>query len=148
MKPIVTWVLVADGNQAKVFEHGGPGKGLITVEGLKFEQEPLRAQDINSDRPGRHKGGGIGSRSGMEQSDPVQVREERFVKSVAEQLEVMRQQGRFDRLIIAASPSALGDIRPALSDGVKDAVVAELPKDLTNVPSPQLERHFETLLPV
>ena len=38
--------------------------------------------------------------------------------------------------------------RPALSDGVKDAVVAELPKDLTNVPSPQLERHFETLLPV
>jgi protein required for attachment to host cells len=84
----------------------------------------------------------------MEQSDPVQVREERFVKSVAEQLEVMRQQGRFDRLIIAAAPSALGDIRPALSDRVKEAIVAELPKDLTNVPRPQLERHFEALLPV
>jgi protein required for attachment to host cells len=148
MKPIVTWILVADGAQAKVFEHGGPGKGLTAVEGLQFEQEPLRAREINSDRPGRYHGGGVGSRSGMEEADPVQVREERFVKSVAEQLEAMRKQGRFDRLIIAAAPSALGDIRPVLSDQVREAIVAELPKDLTNVPRPQLERHFETLLPV
>lgn len=148
MKPIVTWVLVADGNQAKVFEHGGPGKGLISVEGLQFEQEPLKAQEINSDRPGRHAGGGLGSRSGMEQSDPVQVREERFIKAVADQLEVMRQGGRFDRLIIAAAPAALGDIRPALSERVKQAIIAELPKDLTKVPRPQLERHFEALLAV
>jgi protein required for attachment to host cells len=60
----------------------------------------------------------------------------------------MRQQGRFDRLIIAAAPTALGDIRPSLSDAVKQTIIAELPKDLTNVPKPQLERHFETLLAV
>jgi protein required for attachment to host cells len=148
MKAIVTWVLVADGAQAQVFEHGGPGKGLIPVKGLHFEQEALRAQDINTDRPGRHYGGGVGSRSGMEQSDPVAIREERFVKGVAAELETMRQQGRFDRLIIAAAPTALGDIRPALSDGVKQTIIAELPKDLTNVPNPQLARHFEQLLPI
>jgi len=148
MKAIVTWVLVADGAQAQVFEHGGPGKGLNPVKGLHFEQEPLKAQDINTDRPGRHTGGGAGSRSGLEQSDPVQIREERFVKSVANELEVLRQQGRFHRLIIAAAPAALGDIRPALSNGVKDTVIAELPKDLTNVPQPQLDRHFEQLLAI
>lgn len=148
MKPIVTWVLVADGAQAQVFEHGGPGKGLTPIKDLHFEQEPLRARDINSDRPGRHFGGGVGSRSGMEDSDPVAVREERFVKGLAEKLETMRQQGRFDRLIIAAAPSALGDLRPALSDQVKQTIMAELPKDLTNVPKGQLERHFEQLLPV
>ena len=70
------------------------------------------------------------------------------VKGIAEQLETMRQQGRFDRLIIAAAPSALGDLRPALSDQVKQTIMAELPKDLTNVPKGQLERHFEQLLPV
>ena len=148
MKAIVTWVLVADGAQAQVFEHGGPGKGLNPVKGLHFEQEPLKAQEINTDRPGRHAGGGLGSRSGMEDGDPVAVREQRFVKAVAEQLETMRQQGRFDRLIIAAAPTALGDIRPALSDGVKETIVAELPKDLTNVPKPQLDRHFEQLLAI
>ncbi|RYE83328.1 MAG: host attachment protein [Hyphomicrobiales bacterium] len=148
MKATVTWVLVANGAQAQVFEHGGPGKGLIPVKGLHFEQEPLRAQDINTDRPGRHFGGGAGSRSGMEDGDPVGVREERFVKSVAEQLEVLRQQGRFERLIIAAAPTALGDIRPALSDGVKQTIVAELPKDLTNVPTAQLAKHFDQLLAI
>ncbi len=148
MKAIVTWVLVADGAQAQVFEHGGPGKGLIPVKGLHFEQEPLKAQDINSDRPGRNFGGGVGSRSGMEEADPVAIREERFVKGVAAELETMRHQGRFDRLIIAAAPTALGDIRPALSDGVRETIIAELPKDLTNVPKPQLVRHFEQLLPI
>lgn len=148
MKAIVTWVLVADGAQAQVFEHGGPGKGLIPVKGLHFEQEPLKAQEINSDRPGRHYSGAVGARSGMEEADPVAVREERFVKNVADQLETMRQQGRFDRLIIAAAPTALGDIRPALSDGVRGTVIAELPKDLTNIPKPQLARHFEQLLPI
>jgi protein required for attachment to host cells len=148
MKPIVTWVLVADGTQAEVFEHGGPGKGLIPVAGLHFEQEPLRAREINSDRPGRFAGGGVGSRSSVDEANPVQMREERFVKSLADKLETMRREGRFDRLIIAAAPSALGDLRPALSDGVKETVIAELPKDLTNVPKPQLARHFEQLLPV
>ena len=148
MKAIVTWVLVADGAQAQVFEHEGPGKGLTPVKGLHFEQTPLKAQDINTDRPGRHAGGGAGSRSGLEQSDPVQIREERFVKSVAAELEVLRQQGRFHRLIIAAAPTALGYIRPALSNGVKDTVIAELPKDLTNVPQPQLDRHFEQFLAI
>lgn len=61
---------------------------------------------------------------------------------------MLRQQGRFDRLIIAAAPTALGDIRPALSDGVKQTIIAELPKDLTNVPNPQLARHFEQLLAI
>lgn len=148
MKPIVTWVLVADGAQAQVYEHGGPGKGLTPVQGLHFEQEPLRAREINSDRPGRHFGGGVGNRSGMEEADPVDVREERFVKALADELETMRQQGRFDRLIIAAAPSALGDLRPALTDQVRQTVMAELPKDLTNVPKGQLVRHFEQLLPV
>jgi len=84
----------------------------------------------------------------MEGADPVEMREERFVKAVADELEAMRKQGRFDRLIIAAAPTALGDIRPALSDGVRDSIVAELPKDLTNIPQPQLVKHFEQLLAI
>lgn len=146
MKKTVTWILVADGAQAQVFEHDGPGKGMSAVKDLHFEQARLKAQDINTDRPGRNAGRGAGAHSGMEQSDPVQVREERFVKLLADKLEVLRQEGRYDKLIIAAAPTALGDLRPALSNGVKETVVAELPKDLTNIPQPALDRHFDQLL--
>src|SRR6185312_1913529 len=89
MKAKTTWILIADGAQAKVFEHSGPGTGLRAVEDMQFEQTPLQAQEIMADRPGRAaSGGGVGSRSAMEySSDPVAVRERRFVENVAEELD-------------------------------------------------------------
>lgn len=147
MKPTVTWVLLADGAQAKVFAHSGPGTGLTPVQDLLFEEEPLQAREIMSDKPGRSFSSNGSGRSSMEySSDPVQVREARFVKSVAEALDRKYQQSAFSRLIIAAAPTALGDLRGVLSNGLKDAVIAEMPKDLTNLPTPQLEKHFGDLL--
>lgn len=148
MKATVTWILVADGAQAKVFEHNGTGKGLSAVKDLQFEQEPLRSQDINTDRPGRRFDSGPNHRSGVEDSDPAQLRETRFVKDVADRLEQSQQEGRFERLIVAAAPTALGDLRQAFGDKIKQTIVAELPKDLTNVPMPQLGKHFEEVLAV
>lgn len=147
MKPTVTWVLLADGAQAKVFEHSGPGSGLTPVPDLLMEEEPLKAQDIVTDRPGRSFSSVGSGRSAMEpSSDPVEVREANFVKSVAERLDRKYQQSAFSRLIIAAAPTALGTIRSAMSNGLKEAVVAEMPKDLTNLPTPQLEKHFGEIL--
>jgi protein required for attachment to host cells len=150
MKPTVTWIVIADGNQAKVFEHGGPGKGLRLLTDLLFEQEPLKAQEIMADKPGRSFSSfGPGSRSSMEySSDPVAVRERKFVEHLAAVLNQKRQEHRFDRLVIAAAPAALGDIRPALSDDVRDTILAEMPKDLTNVPTLKLAEHFDGLIAV
>jgi len=79
-------------------------------------------------------------------SDPVEVCETNFVKSVAERLDRKYQESAFSRLIIVAAPSALGTLRGALTDGVRAAVVAEQAKNLTNLPTAQLERHFDDLL--
>ena len=66
MKKIITWILIADGTQARVLEHTGPGKGLVTIKGLDWSIPPLQTQDINADRPGRsHSSVGSG-RSAME----------------------------------------------------------------------------------
>lgn len=150
MKPTITWIVIADGNQAKVFEHDGPGKGLRAIKDLQFEQEPLKAGEIMADKPGRSfSSGGPGARSSMEySSDPVQVRERRFVENLADVLHEQRAAGKFDRLVIAAAPAALGDLRPALSEQVKDTILAELPKDLTNVPTVKLVEHFDGLIAV
>jgi protein required for attachment to host cells len=147
MKPTVTWILLADGAQAKVFAHSGPGTGLTPVEDLLFEEEPLKASEIMADKPGRSFSSAGHGRSAMEySSDPVAVRETRFVKSVAHALEKKYEQSAFGRLIIAAAPTALGDIRDAMGKNLKEAVVAEMPKDLTNLPTPQLEKHFRDVL--
>jgi protein required for attachment to host cells len=149
MKKTVTWVLIADGAQARVLQHNGPGKGLSQVDGLDFAIDPIQAQDIMADRPGRGHASNGAARSGIEpKTDPVEYRETQFVKSLADMLDRQQQKGAYDRLVIAAAPIALGDIRKAMSAGVKKTVVAELDKDLTNLPTPQLNKHLDGILSV
>jgi protein required for attachment to host cells len=146
MKKTVTWVLIADGAQARVLENTGPGKGLKQVEGLDWEIEALQAQEIVTDRPGSKSGGGAFGGGLEPRTDPVEHRETQFVKSVAATLDRKQQQGAFDRLVIAAAPIALGDLRKAISPAVKKTVVAELNKDLTNTPTAQLNQHLDGIL--
>lgn len=149
MKKIVTWIVVADGDQAKLFEHDGPGKGLKTVEGLKFEQAHLKAHEIMADRPGRSIQSTGSARSSVDyKTDPVDLRERRFLEQLAIVLEEKRAEGAYDRLVVAAAPTALGELRPALSAEVKKTIIAELPKDLTNLPTAKLGEHFDGLIAV
>lgn len=146
MKKTVTWVLIADGAQARVLENTGPGKGLKQVEGLDWAIDPLQAQEIVTDRPGSKSGGGALGGGMAPRTDPVEHRETEFVKSVAATLDRHQQKGAFDRLVIAAAPVALGDLRKAISPAVKKTVIAELNKDLTNTPTAQLDQHLEGIL--
>jgi protein required for attachment to host cells len=149
MKPVITWILVADGAQARVLENRGPGKGLTQVKGLAFEDAHLRARDINADRPGRSISSVGSGRSAIEPpTDPVAYREAAFVRSLAEVLEERHEHGAYSRLIIAADPTALGTIREALCPQVRKAILAEMPKDLTNVPTSDMDRHFADMLAV
>lgn len=150
MKVTRTWVVVADGDQAKIFEHDGPGKGLHAVKDLNLEQDHLKAQDIMADKPGRaYSSAGPGSRAAVDyRSDPVAERERRFVERLADLLDHKHRDGAFDRLVIAAAPAALGDLRPALSVELKGIVLAELSKDLTNLPIPKLAEHLEGVIAV
>ena len=147
MKKTVTWVLIADGAQARVLENTGPGKGLQQVGGLEWSIDPLQAQDIVSDRPGRSFASHGTGRSAMEpKTDPVDHRETEFVKSVAATMDRKLQDGAFDRLIIVAAPIALGDIRKAITASVKKTIIAELNKDLTNLPTAQLAQHLDGII--
>lgn len=147
MKKTVTWILIANGTQGRVLENSGPGKGLIPVDGLEWSMEPLQAQDIVTDRPGAYRSPGGGARGGLEpRSDPVEQRELEFLKGIAAALDQKVQTGAFDRLIIAAAPIALGDLRKAISPAVKKRVIAELNKDLTNLPTAQLDKHLDGVL--
>lgn len=147
MKPSVTWVLIADGAQARILEYTGPSKGLVQVEGLKFEDAHLRNREIMSDKPGRSFSSAGYGRSAMEQrTDPADYREAEFLRSVAELINQKCLEGAFRKLVIAAPPQALGDLRRFLTSATMDKVTAEIPKDLTTVPILQLGKHFEGAL--
>jgi len=149
MKPVKTWILVADGARARIVVNEGPGKGVKQLEGADFRAEHPSSGDVMADRPGRSFESSGSGRHAMEPtSDAHRLAKQAFVKEIAGFLQRQAQKKSFDRLIILAPPQALGDLRAALSDAVRTLVTAELAKDLTPVPNEDLAKHLSDVLAV
>ena len=121
-----TWFLLADARHAM----------LLTREdgGLKRLGD-MRAHMEYENAIGDHNFGQIPqSEKSLEHEDLV------FARTLAEWLNKACDEHAFDSLVIAASPKTLGRLRGLLSAQVQDKVIAELNKDLINLPTPQIER--------
>ncbi|HEX5006103.1 MAG TPA: host attachment family protein [Hyphomonadaceae bacterium] len=134
------WVVVGDGEKALFFRNEGdrryPNFEVLDV----FEQENPRTSEQGTDRPGRtHSSMGM-HRSAMQETNWHKLEKHRFAKEIAEALYTAAHRGRYSKLVIAAPPMTMGDIRKALHKEVSDKVVAEVSKDLTNLPKGEIER--------
>jgi protein required for attachment to host cells len=135
-----TWILAADGNQARLLK----GVNLLKDESQSPEQEvfrwePKRVQDIKSDKPGRSFSSVGPGRSAMEySSDPVRDEQQKFTAEVAGRIDDYAAEGAFDRLVVCAAPQTLGDLRNKLSDRSRTLTMAEIDKNFSNLPTEKL----------
>lgn len=149
MKSITTWILVADGSQARIASHMGPGKGLEPVLENQLHSRNLPGREIMADRPGRAFDSAGQGRHAMEPvTDPRVHDKQDFIREIAALLDKESKRGSFDRLVIVAPPKALGYLREELSDTVRSKVTGELGKDLVHVPLHDLAGHLEEVLAV
>ena len=49
----ITWILVANASQAKLYANAGPKKGLKLIKDMKHPESREKAADLVSDRPGQ-----------------------------------------------------------------------------------------------
>lgn len=127
------WVVVTDGGRALVLRNDGDARNLLLTVLRKYGQNVPPTRDLGTDKPGRtHARVGPG-RAAMEPTDLHQLEEDRLMANVAADLAEDLRQRKFSTLVIAAAPTALGALRKAMSDELRKAVVAELPKDFTNM---------------
>ena len=129
MKPVRTRILIAGGARARIVINDGPGHGIQSVKGMDFKPEAS-----NSERP--------------DMKDMPQEHKRRFACELGEQLEQKLQDNAFDRMIIFAAPSMLGELRSSLSSHIMNKVVEQVPKDLTHIPNKDLPKHLENVLAV
>jgi protein required for attachment to host cells len=147
MKATRTWILIADGASARILQNSGLGKGLHAVAGGVFEGDHAATHDIMSDRAGRTFSSAGPARSAIEaHSDPHRELKRTFAHRLADALADGWRKGAYDRLIIVAAPSALGDLRAALSKEVSAKVTAEVAKDLTKIPDTAIAEHLKDVL--
>src|SRR5665811_2388963 len=85
---------------------------------------------------------GHGSRSAVEQTDWHDQAERAFLAQLVQHLDRAIAAGKTKSIILAASPRALGMIRPAYSHALRAAVRAEVDKDLVKLPIHEIEKHL------
>ena len=149
MKPIITWILLADGTQARIACNNGPGRGVKPVFEETLHGRNLPGREINSDRPGRTFDSHGKGRHAMEPpTDPRENEKQHFIRDLAALLDKEAKRGRYDRLVLVAPPKALGYLRDALSDQVRGRITGEINKDLVHLPIQDLPRHLGKVLAV
>jgi protein required for attachment to host cells len=143
MKPIRTWVLIADAARARVFENTGKGTGLTIVQDMTLDADLAPSHELGTDRPGRSFDSVGSGRHAMESpSDLHREQKRQFARRVAEAIEERQAMQRFDSLVLVAPPVTMGDLRAALPEKVKTVVVGEVIADLTKTPMSELPAHL------
>lgn len=136
------WVVVCDGRKALVLENGGDEKfpNLQTRWVREHQDAPTSAQ--GTDEPGRVQQSVGTQRSAVEQTDWHDQAERGFLRELAGHLDAALRDGQTRSIILVAPPRALGMIRPLYSPALREAIRAEVSKDLVKTPVHEIERHI------
>lgn len=147
MKPVRTLILIADGRQARVLLQAKRGDQPSELTELAMNADQLPGHDNERERPGRvHESVGSARHAIEPKTSHERQDEMDFAKFVSEK--IAGQQDSFDRLIIAAAPKTLGDLRNILPSELAAKVTATLSKDLTNIPANEIADHLTDVLPM
>lgn len=134
------WVMVGDGQKALFFRNRGdathPNLEVVNV----MEQDNPASSQQGTDRPGRAFSSMGTFRSAMQETDWHKLEKHRFARDIADVLYAAAHRGQYEKLVIAAPPMIMGDLRKAMHKEVSDKIVAEVSKDLTNMPPHEIEK--------
>jgi len=117
-----TWILVADGSHARLFQtvaNEGPWR-LARKLDREHSREKTNRNDSREDR-GEHD----------------------FARLLAAELETQRQAGDFARLVIVAPPVFLGQLRGELKAPLEACVVRSQDADYTHMSDADLVKHVD-----
>jgi protein required for attachment to host cells len=149
IKAAKTLVVLVDGERARFLSGLGRCPSFTPVEPGEMVDHDSRKQnrELATDKPGRAYSTADGTPSAMETTDFQRREKQLFARSVAQTLDKIAAEGHYDRLIVAAPPTALGDLRASLSKQTAERITAEVAKDLTKVPDHELRSHLTGVLP-
>ena len=138
--PHDAWVVVADGEKALFMRNEGDDEHIYldVFREEEIDNPPNREQAAN--RRGRQSDSTSNRRYAYEDTDWKQLGKDRFAKDLADILYKRAHANKFDKLVIAADPSTLGNLRKELHQAVEQRILYEVPKDLTNHPLDEMEK--------
>jgi len=157
-----TWILSANAGRARIFSESDSSQPLQEVEDMVNSAAQLRTVDTETDtlsptaasgtrhNIGGNEGAGMAhnAKAGAPNKlyQPARTPEEHsadlFAKDVSEFLLKAHQEGRYQQLVVAASPEFLGILRNKLDAQVQVLIKTELNKDYTHSNGQQLREQL------
>jgi protein required for attachment to host cells len=141
------WYVIADAGRARVMRQREDAVGYVTELELEATTVHRRSRDLGTDRPGRTGESATAARHAL--APRVDFHTNAKADFARELAGILNEQGAgqsFDSLVLVAPARFLKQLRERLQPRVRERILAELPKDLTKVPSVELGNHLATLL--
>ena len=137
------WIVITDGEHAR-FVVPGPAAGAFHTERVEDSATShKRSTDLVADAPGRaFESSGSTRHAIAPKHDPHALAKQRFLQSVADQINQAAAEGAFDELVLAAPAGEIAELRDALDRGAAAKVIGTLGKDLVKVPDHELGPHL------
>ena len=126
--PTGSWVVVADGTQARFFHNVGK------QDALRLKQDEVIKPDVVDEQ-----GQGPSGHRPPEES-PEQTDEATFAKQLVHRLNAAALKQEYEHLFLIADPKTLGEIRPQLHAEATKRITGELAKTLTNSTLEEIEK--------
>lgn len=134
----ITWIMVANASQAKLFSNKGPNKGLELIKEFEHPESREKAADLVSDRIGNYAGSG----SYAQPTSPKEHEAERFAQEIAQELEHGRVNNAYEKLVMVTSAHFMGLLNNRISAQVRNRISESINKDYTHLPVKELSGHL------
>ncbi|MGZ3181761.1 MAG: host attachment protein [Telluria sp.] len=161
-----TWIIAANAGRARFFAESDPQQPLQEIEDMVNAAERLRDIDTQTDETGRtaatnsrhaiggNEGAGMAHNAAagapnkffQPAETPEQHAAAQFARDIAQYLLEAHNEGRFQQLVISASPHFLGALRQHLDPQIQHLVRLELDKDYTQFDARQLQQQLRAQL--
>ncbi|MHB8236072.1 MAG: host attachment protein [Acidithiobacillus ferrivorans] len=148
MMAIVTWVLVSNAAEARLFKNEGCDTGLHLLQDWSHPDSRKHQDDLVTDAGGRvQQSFAAGARPGIEwQTSPKETEMLHFASELATYLGEARKQNAFQHLVLVASPHILGLLREKLDAPTTAMVSGTLNKDYTSAGVDELTKHLAQVM--
>jgi len=140
-----SWVVIANGSEARIFSMEFLKKGLEPVGEYRHPESREKGESLASDRPGAFQSDvnreGYGSYA--EPTDPKEYERERFAMELGDMLNSGRVAGEYEQIILIAPPHFHGLLNKRLDEQTARCVAHHINKDYTQVPERELPEKLE-----
>jgi protein required for attachment to host cells len=161
-----TWIISANAGRARFFAESDPSAPLEEIQDMINDAARMRDIDINTDGVGPTSASGSSHNIGGNEAagfahnaksgapnkayqpaqTPEQHEAEKFARDIAKYLLDAHRDGRYQHLVISASPHFLGELRSLLDPQIKPLIKLEINKDYTHSSGQELREQLRAQL--